>query len=175
MHKVDPIKDIEVIKQIETHLKERSLTYYFIFKIGINAPLKTEELVQLTVSSVQSPVFLEMNGFKILLSEALVHELNDYIADHQLAPEDCLFCSKRTGKPYTRQHLHRVLAETAEALNLDCHIGAQSLKKTFAYHAYQQGMELTYLQHLLGHQSKKMTLSFIDVPPETVCSIQLNL
>ncbi|TDM13830.1 tyrosine-type recombinase/integrase [Macrococcus bovicus] len=175
MHKVDPIKDIKMIKELENYVRYKSLAYYFIFKIGINAPLKAEELVQLTVSAVKSPVFLEINGYQILLSEELMTELDDYIANYQLTSEDCLFCSKRTARPYTRQQLHRVLAEAADTLSLDCHIGVQSLKKTFAYHAYQQGMEIADLQHLLGHQSKKMTFNFIDVPPQAAASIQLNL
>ncbi|TDM04021.1 tyrosine-type recombinase/integrase [Macrococcus carouselicus] len=175
MLKVEPLKDVLVIERLKVHLRRRHIKYYLLFAVGINAPLKTEELVRLTVRDVKPPVFRAVNGFQIVLPDYLRAELDAFIQSENLQQGDHLFTSDRTGKPYTRQQLHRTLSEAAQALDIRLNIGMQSLKKTFAYHLYESGMDITDLQHLLGHQSKKMTYHFIDVPQLPSSCITLNL
>ncbi|GGA96917.1 integrase [Macrococcus hajekii] len=175
MLKVDPIKELQAIKQIKAVLKERDIRYYLLFTIGINAPLKADELVQLKVKDITSPVFRTINQYKVLLPDYLLREVHNFIDEECLDLDDYLFCSVRTGKPYTRQQFHRILSAAVDALELDIGIGIQSLKKTFAYQAYKSGMDINDLQHLLGHQSKKMTYHFIDTVPIFNEHINLNL
>ena len=52
-----------------------------------------------------------------------------------------LFQSIRTHKELSRQQAYRIIHHAAEELGL-CHIGLTTLRKTFAYHAYQSGILL---------------------------------
>ncbi|WP_340578960.1 tyrosine-type recombinase/integrase, partial [Staphylococcus aureus] len=55
-------------------------------------------------------------------------------------------------------------------------IGLTTLRKTFAYHAYQSGISISIIQKYLGHQTTYETMKFIGISTKkSNTTIALNL
>ncbi|WP_419865699.1 tyrosine-type recombinase/integrase [Bacillus dakarensis] len=54
-------------------------------------------------------------------------------------------------------------------------IGTHSLRKTFGYFAYQQGIDLAMIQKLLNHSSQAETLRYIGITQEQMDEVVLRL
>ncbi|PWG67641.1 integrase, partial [Enterobacter mori] len=85
------------------------------------------------------------------LPEALRQELSQFISQAQLKDDELLFQSNRTLKGLSRQQAYRIIHAAADELGM-LHIGLTTLRKTFAYHAYQSGISISIIQKYLGHQ-----------------------
>ena len=49
------------------------------------------------------------------------------------------------------------------------------MRKTFGYHAYKKGMDITVIQKLLNHSSTAVTLSYIGITRDDLDNVYLNL
>ena len=99
-----------------------------------------------------------------------------YISEQQLKNDELLFQSNRTLKGLSRQQAYRIIHLAAEDLGM-LHIGLTTLRKTFAYHAYQSGISIAIIQKYLGHQTTQETVKFIGLSAddELHTIIALNL
>ena len=54
---------------------------------------------------------------------------------------------------------------------------AHSLRKTFGYQAYKQGIDITLLNSLFQHSSQAVTLRYIDITQENINDVykKINL
>ena len=112
---------------------------------------------------------------QIRLPETLRNELMTYISEQQLKNDELLFQSNRTLKGLSRQQAYRIIHLAAEDLGM-LHIGLTTLRKTFAYHAYQSGISISIIQKYLGHQTTFETMKFIGISTKaSKTTIALNL
>ena len=98
----------------------------------------------------------------IRLPEVLRRELSHYIETHNIQDDELLFQSNRTLKGLSRQQAYRIIHAAADELGM-LHIGLTTLRKTFAYHAYQSGISISIIQKYLGHQTTFETMKFIGI------------
>lgn len=177
MESVSPFKKLEEIEKLKQYFKSTNIRDYLLYVISINLPFNLNYILNLKVRELYQNTLLahEINGFTIQLPNYIEKDLLQLIHLLKLEPSDYLFQSQRTKQPLTRQQAYRIIKEGVKQTNIQGSYGMLSLKKTFAYHAYQQGMEITSLQHLLGHQSKYETYKFIEVEPIIRTNINLNL
>jgi len=89
--------------------------------------------------------------------------------------DECLFPSRKGGTPITRQQAYRILNEAARAVGITDQIGTHTLRKTFGYHAYKQGADITRLQYLLNHSAPSVTLRYIGITQEELDNVYLTL
>lgn len=54
-------------------------------------------------------------------------------------------------------------------------IGTHTLRKTFAYHAYKSGIDITLIQRLLNHSSTSITLRYIGITRDQLDDVYLKL
>ncbi|MDT4048984.1 tyrosine-type recombinase/integrase, partial [Staphylococcus aureus] len=101
-------------------------------------------------------------------------ELLQYIEDRSLSNEDVLFQSLRTNQVLSRQQAYRIIHQASIEAGID-NVGLTTLRKTFAYHAYQKGIPIPVIQKYLGHQSAIETLNFIGLENECEHSIYISL
>ena len=86
-----------------------------------------------------------------------------------------LFLSQKGVKPISRQHAHYILNQAAKSVGISERIGTHSLRKTFGYFAYKQGIDLAMIQKLLNHSSQSETLRYIGITQEQMDDIVLKL
>ena len=183
MNQVDPIRDLKAIQAMYEVLREQSERDYLLFKFAIHTGVKLAELLNLHVDEV-----LDAEGhvktywveglathIHIILPEQLRGELANYIHHTRLDSQALLFQSNRTHKGLSRQQAYRIIHAAADKLGMR-HIGLTTLRKTFAYHAYQSGISISIIQKYLGHQTTYETMKFIGISKQaSTTTIALNL
>lgn len=89
---------------------------------------------------------------------------------------DYVFKSRKSGKDgeqkaISRVQAHRILNEAAERAGIKervGNIGTHSLRKTFGYRLYQNGVNITRIMAILGHSSEADTLRYIGVTADEI-------
>ncbi|GEP85200.1 integrase [Staphylococcus piscifermentans] len=197
MECVVPIKDKTHIEAMYQVLQQHSQRDYLLLSFAIHTGVKLSTLLSLRVADVvehhrneaddqtlhtlhtqdiiqswSNPQFPEI---VVPLPSSLRQALAAYISQGDCTLQSFLFQSSRTKKQLSRQQAYRIIHQAAEEVEL-AHIGLQSLRKTFAYHAYQAGTPVTVIQKYLGHQSLAETIKFMDVPDVSkVIEIHLDI
>lgn len=113
-------------------------------------------------------------AIRVNYSPAVTHldALNEY------NPETNLFQSRRGNAPISRVQAWRILNESARFAGLDVNaepVGTHTMRKTFGYHAYKMGMDLSVIQKLLNHSSAAVTLAYIGITRDDLDNVYLNL
>lgn len=86
--------------------------------------------------------------------------------------DDYVFKSRKgANKPISRVQAYRILNDAAERAGIADKIGGigtHSLRKTFGYRLYEQGINITRIMAILGHSSEKETLRYIGVTADEI-------
>lgn len=171
MNQVEPIRDKNDIKRMYIVLKKKSERDYLLFKLAIHTGIRLSDLLKLTVSDIKcedkgkvKDAWVEqcMPSIKILIPDTLRREIDEYIEKYELLNNELLFQSLKTHKALSRQQAYRIIHRAAEELDIS-HIGLTTLRKTFAYHAYESGISIAIIQKYLGHQTTQETMKFIGI------------
>lgn len=172
MNTVQPIKDINVIKQFIELLGQstQGKRNVFMFRLGINTALRISDIIKLRVSDVKDKTHLIIKENKTgktkrqLINTALRNEINLYVAG--MNDNDYLFPSRKGDKPVTRVQAYRIMNNVARQLGVE-EIGTHSLRKTFGYHFMQKHDDIYMLMDLLNHSAPSVTLRYIGMTQET--------
>ena len=168
---------IELLLQApKVNLKHRALimtTYSAGLRISETCRLKTEDIL----SSRMQIHIVQGKGRKdryTVLSERLLGELRDYWRVYR--PEGWLFPSTTyPDRPITTSSACRAFKRALRLAGLPVRGGIHILRHSFATHALEQGMDLTVLQRILGHNSLKTTAGYLHVSNVRMASAQSPL
>ncbi len=170
MEFVEPIRDLEKIRLIKILLKEQSLRDYLLFTLGINTGLRVNQMLDLKFGDVVDEQglpkdFLQLQPKEqdIYLNGSVRYAIRKFVEGKQASPEDYLFSSGSKGTPITRQHAYRIVKQVAAKVGLIDHIGMHTLRKTFGYHAFRQGVALSLIQERFHHATPSETLKYIGI------------
>lgn len=186
MEFVQPIRDRKAIETMKKVLRSQSIRDYTLFVLGINSGLRISDLLRLRVSDVLDErgkirdriSIRERKTGKVKdfpLSESSIKATKEYLGTMHIYPQQVLFPSRKGYGPITRQQAYRILNEAARSIGIKEKIGTHSLRKTFGYHAYQSGIDITIIQKLLNHSSPSVTLAYIGITQEQLDDVYLNL
>lgn len=75
----------------------------------------------------------------------------------------------------SRSQAFRIVKEAAEYAGLDEHISCHSLRKTFGYHAWKQGVQPALLMELYNHSSYRVTKKYLCIEQEDKDRVYLNV
>ena len=178
MNEVHPLKSTADIERMKSALQGRDL---LLFIVGINSSLRISDILTLKVS--------DFNGDHIVLTEQKTGKrkairINTAIKDAvaTLVPSDAsgddyLFPSRKGSAPISRVQAWRILNNAASRAGISIAFGTHTLRKTFAYFAYQHGTDLSLLMRVLNHSSQRETLRYIGIEAENIddvyCSVCL--
>ncbi len=141
---------------------------------------RAQELVDITlrdlhIINVKSPfVTLVGKGNKsrnVPLTEKTIAHINHYLQEFHPHPsadyKEPLFYSIRDGKPHalSTDSLNLLLGNYANQARVICpqipqHVHCHLIRKTRAMNLYQQGMPLTIIKEMLGHENLSTTSNF---------------
>ena len=54
-------------------------------------------------------------------------------------------------------------------------VGTHTLRKTFGYWAYKQGIDITLLMRIFNHSAPSITLRYIGITQEEINNVYVNL
>ena len=74
-----------------------------------------------------------------------------------------------------RQQAYKIINGVAKAVGIKENIGTHTLRKTFGYHAYNNGYDITLIQKLFNHSSPSVTLRYIGITQDKMDDVYLSL
>jgi integrase len=198
MNSVEPIRDIKTIRNMRFILKNQSVRNELLFIFGINVglrisdilKLKIEDLVKSNLKTVKEYVIITEKKTgktkKFYIGDIVKKVIENYIKElSNLDMNNYVFQSRKgENMPITRQRAYRILNNAAEMIGLveknengviiSGEIGTHTLRKTFGYHAYQNGSSLELLMDIFNHSSKSQTLRYIGITEEQKKEVYLQ-
>lgn len=170
-----PIREkeqLELFKQY--YLKKKKTRNYLLIIIGLNTALRISDILQLQWKDVYDDihhcfrshicVIEKKTGKKnqIAINTAVINALKTYYKKQ--SPETFLFCvSNDESHPISRSQAWRIIKEAAGASGLDEHVSCHSLRKTFGYHAWKQGVPPAMLMSIYNHSSYQITKRYLGI------------
>ncbi|MBL1227265.1 site-specific integrase [Enterococcus sp. BWR-S5] len=185
---VEPIRDRKQIDNMKAILAAGKMGQrnVLLFSIGINTAYRISDLRRLKLSDVltisRNKVVikdrLEMKEKKtgkhnsIIISNKLKKAILEYVTEFfpgVMATQNFdhyLFTSRKgIDQPISREQVWRILSEAAKKIGLE-NIGSHSMRKTFGYSLYKNGIDIEIIQDLLNHSSQRETLRYIGITQE---------
>lgn len=182
MEVVQPIRKKTDLESMKRALRKRSLRDYALFVLGVNSGLRISDLLKLRVKDVliqgkRRPQITDRIRLRekktgktkdFPLNVPARSALGEYIRTNNPAPEGPLFLSRKRGangeaRSISKVQAWKILSDTAVQVGITEKIGTHSLRKTFAYHAYKKGVDISLLQKLLNHASQTETLRYMGI------------
>ncbi|HCI74520.1 MAG TPA: integrase [Lachnospiraceae bacterium] len=175
MNWVAPIKDEETLRRYEQELMNLDKKYFIMFRLGVGTGLQVQELLKLVVGDVKGKDILTvyLGTKKVKRSYRFEPDLKAVIEEYTTGKDDSmpLFLGHRN-RSISREQAYRAMKAAGQKLGLGS-VGAQTMRKTFAWKYYKNTGDIAYLTHLLNHASPSVTFRFIGEKPkvDTIASI----
>ncbi len=107
-----------------------------------------------------------------VLADRAARVVKEYLAEYD--PDYWLF-EGQDGGPYSRRSVQAILRRGVETSGINPLATVHTLRHSFATHLLEQGVDLRYIQELLGHASTKTTEIYTHVRSQAKQSIQSPL
>lgn len=195
MREVQPIRDPDLIVNMQNYLKVRSFRNYLLFTMGIHCGLRVSDLLELRAGDVRDQMHISYvakktrrkkrrKEKKFVVHPSYYDDLMLYIRD--MHDDEYLFQSRqrkpdgRKGQPISRQMAWRMISDAAKHFGLK-DIGTHSLRKTWGYHLIMNAEphEMPYVMALLmeafGHESQEVTLRYLGLTQDMLDRMVLRL
>jgi len=178
---VEPIRDRKKLEAMKKVLKAQSLRDWLLFVLGINSGLRISDLLLLKVNNVHGQVrvsILEVKTGKkkdFPLSETCVKAIKEYLSETNLPESSPLFPSRKGGQAISRVQAYRIINAVARTVGITDPIGTHTMRKTFGYHAYKTGIDISWIQKLLNHSAPSVSLAYIGITKDDLDSVYINL
>jgi integrase len=189
MEYVEPIRNRKTIDDIKKILKATNLRNYCLFILGINSGLRICDLLNLKIKDVMDEkrkikdriTIREQKTGKIKnfpIADTAKKALMEYLITRDFLLDEPLFLSKKGKKgkqTIGRQQAYRIINKIVRMVGLKEGYGTHTLRKTFGYHAYQSGTDISILQKLFNHSAPCVTLAYIGITQDELDEVYLNL
>jgi site-specific recombinase XerD len=180
MKLVEPIRNKKQIEALKKYLRGQNIRDYLLFVLGINSGLRISDLLKLNIEDVQGQERISIREQKtgkakdFPLSDTCKKAIHEYLKSTNIKT-GCLFASRKVDKPITRVQAYRILNESAQRVGIKEAVGTHTLRKTFGYHAYTNGVDITRILKLLNHSAPSVTLAYIGITKEELDNVYITL
>ncbi len=144
-----------------------NLKHTCILKILYGCGLRVSEVIALKIADIDSSAMRVMvraaKGKKdrvLPLPQTLLQNLRQYYLAYR--PKDYLFEGQYGGK-YTAKSIQNFIKKYARGANLQKSVTPHMLRHSYATHQLENGINIRYVQELLGHNSIKTTELYTHV------------
>ena len=169
MNWVAPIKDEETLQKFKNRLKQMDEKYYIMFEIGVGTGMQLQDILKLKNKDIRDKDYIEAYiGTKNIkrvfhFSDELKDEIRRFTEGKD--PDAYLILGHSSSpEPLSREQAYRALKSAGRYIGL-ASIGAQTMRKTFAWRYYKETGDIYYLQNLLNHASPSITYRYIGEKP----------
>jgi len=149
-------KEIKDVIQSIGNLKHKTM-----IMLTYSGGLRLGELLNLKIRDVDSDrmqlIIRDGKGNKdrvTLLSIKVLEQLRNYFRAYH--PKEYLFEGAAGGR-YSERSIQQVLKRAVQKVRINKHVTMHTLRHSFATHLLENGTDLRYIQHLLGHSNSKTT------------------
>ncbi|MBL7994304.1 tyrosine-type recombinase/integrase [bacterium] len=165
------LDEVKKIFSMIDNLKHKCLIY-LIYSAG----LRIGEVINLRIGDVDSKrMLLHIRGAKgkkdryTILSPAVLVMLREYYK--QYSPAEFLFEGIK-GDRYSIRSVQNIFAKALNLSKIRKHATVHTLRHSFATHLLESGVDLRYIQELLGHASSRTTEIYTHVSNRNLSKIE---
>ncbi len=191
MSTTSPIKNrdnLETFKDYYLKVKP-NLRNYTLIVLGLNTAFRISDLLGLQWKDVydinrqqfrEHIILTEQKTNKeraVAMNTTVLQVLKRYYQSYGLPDQTSyLFPSaKNRSLPITRTQAYRLVKEAAVNTGLNEHISCHSLRKTFGYHAWKQGVQPAMLMNIYNHSSYKITKRYLCIEQDEKDDVYRNI
>lgn len=164
-------EEVKAMIESTSNLKHR-----VILSLIYSAGLRMSEVLGLKIGHIDSSrmalVIEQAKGFKdrtVPLSPKILELLRDYYKAYH--PKEYLFEGQKGG-PYSSESVGRIVKVAAKKAGVKKRVTAHTLRHSYATHLLESGVDLRYIQVLLGHNSSRTTEIYTHVSNYSLSSIK---
>lgn len=157
-----------------------SLRYRTLFRLVYATGIRLSEVTHLQLTDIDRVRRLinvrAGKGRKdriVMFSEKLEATLSEYTTKYK--PRRFLFEEPESGEPLTTRTIQRVYSETTRFAGIQKRGGIHTLRHSFATHLLESGVDIRYIQQLLGHESILTTMRYTHVTADKIKAIKSPL
>ena len=154
----------------------QNIKHRCVLELLYSAGLRRGELIKLNIKDIDSKRMVitirDAKGGKdrqTLLSSRLLIDLRIYYKEHR--PTLRLF-EGRGGGGYSGTSILEIVKQAAQRAGIAYKVTPHMLRHSFATHLLEDGVDLRYIQSLLGHKSTKTTEIYTHVATHNLCAIK---
>lgn len=145
----------------------KNLKHKLIVALAYGSGLRISEVINLKVKDIHlNELAIHIKNAKgkkdrlTIFPEKIRNDLQILIAEK--SPEDIVFVSERGGK-FSQRTLQKVFEKALKSNKVKKNATFHSLRHSFATHLLENGVDLRYVQELLGHQNIRTTQVYTQV------------
>lgn len=188
----EPIRDKRQVKKLsEYFLKNKKQRYYLrnyvLIVLGIHSALRISDLLRLrwkdvfdfSTNKFRTHIYIIEKKTKkekyIAINKPTIQALAMLFQQRQAVwekssdsvnrEEEPVFLSscKKESRAISRMQAYRIISAAAKELELDGHISCHSLRKTFGYHAWKNGVAPALLMDIYNHTDFNVTRRYLGI------------
>ena len=170
------LNELEVSKILKNVNNLRNKCMIFLI---YSAGLSPSELTYLKIKDINSDkmkIFVSSAKGKkdrfVILSEKILILLREYFKIYK--PQEWLFESK-PGEQYSKRNLQKSFQVAVKKSGITKPATLSILKNSFAVHLLEKGVDIRYIQQMLGHKHSKTTMKYLRVSKRDLSAIQSPL
>lgn len=190
MATTQPIREKDDLQNFINYYKTDvpNIRNYTLIVFGLHTALRISDILKLKWKDVylfEKNCFVEHLSIKeqktgkssmIALHDNAVNALSDYFSERNPSPDDYVFSKRTTPKsPLCRSQAYRLVRKAAEETMTETNISCHSLRKTFGYHAYHDGISPALLMDIFNHSSFETTKRYLGIKQEERDSLFKNM
>lgn len=190
MGTTQPLKSkSEITKLKEYFIKKGELRNYAMVTLGFNTSLRISDLLSLQWGDVYNfssksykkhICIIEQKTDKktmIPLNKEVKKALNTLKSDKSSLQEETYIFKSRNGinRPLGRIQAFRIIKHATEELNIEGTIACHSLRKTFGYQAWKQGIPPAVIMSIYNHSSLEVTKRYLSIDQDERDAVFMKL
>lgn len=179
MSTTQPIRKINEIHELRQFFHNKGeIRNYVLITLGINTALRISDLLQIKWQDIWN---FEARHFRehitvteqktgkianILLNNQClecINELKESLKD-SINPDEYIFKSRiGNNRHIGRNRAYVIIKEACQALGYEGNLSCHSLRKTFGYHAWKQGISPALIMSIYNHSSMEVTKRYLSI------------
>jgi len=186
MKTTEPIRDKQQVCELTKYYYKRghfrnhvliNISVYTALRIGDILSVKCDDVYDFENKRVRDSITLtEQKTGKsktVALNKHVVEALLTYFP--KARPGNPLIINDKTGNALSRVQAYRLIRAAAKALKFTERVSCHSLRKTFGYHSWKNGVSLAVLMEIYNHSSLAVTKRYLGVTQDDKNAAYLGL
>jgi len=168
-------EEVKRILDVTTNIKHKA-----ILMLMYSGGLRVGEIVRLKLEDIDAERgVIHIRGSKrrkdryTILSKSALVVLRKYYVQYN--SKKWLFEGSRPGKHISTRTVQAIFKHACEKAGIKKEVSAHSLRHSFATHLLESGVDLRYIQEILGHKSSKTTEIYTHVSKASIARIRSPL
>ncbi|MBO5239359.1 MAG: tyrosine-type recombinase/integrase [Lachnospiraceae bacterium] len=190
MAKTQPIKELEQIFALKNYFLERKeFRNYTLIVFGLNTSLRISDILQLRWADVfnfQTGMYRQHISIKekktgksniVAINSAIKDALELYcLQGAVVSPELFVFRSQKGENQHiSRNYAFTIIKNAARELGFEDNISCHSLRKTFGYQAWKQGVQPALLMSIYNHSNYEITKRYLGITQDERDEVFMNI